>query len=289
MSTLSLTDQALIQPLLESCSVQLSEYVFANLYLFREAHKYQLIQGEELYIKGTTYDGGTFIMPTSRKSFDALITDQKAYSSVDFLFPIPEDWAASADKTIWNTSFIEADSDYVFDTQQMARYGGRGLSKKRNLVKQFTRSFQATVKPVQGNTTQDALAVLDIWKNASTGPLPDDTEACREAIVNHELLKLEGIVFYVDTQPIGFVLGEPLTADTFALHFAKADIAYKGIYPYMYQSYCQDLVDRFAFINMEQDMGRPSLRQAKNSYEPIKMCHKIRMSPITKNPTVINS
>lgn len=276
---LNLADQTLLKPLLRSCQQQLSEYTFANLYLFRNVHAYEIVHGLDLYIKGVSYDGLSFLMPTSAKSFQALLADKEEYSRVDMLFPIPEEWLQMVDKKIWKAGHSEADSDYIYDTLQLSRYSGRDLSKKRNLVKQFTEHYQ--VEEVSFDA-QNALVILDAWKKNAMHA-EDDALACREAIENFALLSLEGKIYRIDSKPVGLMIGEALNADTFVLHFAKADISYKGIYQYMYQAYAKTLQERFAFINMEQDMGSASLRQAKHSYGPIRMCHKVRLTRAVTN------
>lgn len=274
---LNLSDKALLEPLLRSCQQQLSEYAFANLYLFRKMHAYEIVQGLDLYIKGKSYDGKSFLMPTSAKSFQALLGDKMAYSCVDMLFPIPEEWLQVVDKTIWKASNNEDDSDYIFDTLQLSRYSGRDLSKKRNLVKQFTEHYHVEEASFDA---KNALSVLDVWKK-NAADAESDAVACKEAIENFKKLDLEGKIYLVDSEPVGLMIGEALNADTYVLHFAKADVAYKGIYQYMYQAFAKTLDNRFAFINMEQDMGSSSLRQAKHSYGPIRMCHKMRLTPIS--------
>lgn len=273
---LNLLDKALLAPLLQIPPVQLSEYTFANLYLFRKKHAYEIVHGLDMYIRGVSYDGLTFLMPTSAKSFQALLGDEKANSSVDMLFPVPEEWLQIVDTKKWQVGYVEDDSDYIFDTLQLSRLSGRDLSKKRNLVKQFTEHYQADEAAFDA---KGATIVLERWKK-NTAHSDDDALACADAIENFTDLDLEGKLYLIDSKPVGLMMGEALNADTFVLHFAKADIAYKGIYQYMYQSFAKTLQNRFAFINMEQDMGNSSLRQAKHSYGPIRMCRKMRLTPI---------
>lgn len=264
---IELAHKQLLEPLLRSCNVMLSEYSFANIYLFRNVHNYELVYGQDLYIQGKTYDGNTFLMPTSVQSFQTLITDDEALDGIDFCFPIPEEWLLTTDLK-WSVHYNEADSDYIFDTLHLSRYDGRGLSKKRNLVKQFMEHYQATAKPL---VADDALQVLSRIAHK------EDEEACIDAINNFSELGLEGTIYYVDSQPVGFIIGEKLTADTFCMHFAKADISYKGVYQYINQEFAKSLADRYQFINMEQDLGSPELRQSKHSYEPIRYCKKLRV------------
>ncbi|MCE5293123.1 MAG: phosphatidylglycerol lysyltransferase domain-containing protein [Chlamydiales bacterium] len=273
---LELSDKSLLNNMRTSCSQVLSEYSFANLYLFRHVHNYEVVKGRDVYIKGKTLDGFTYLMPISPASFEALVKEADLIATVDFLFPIPVEWIKLIDKEAWHITHLDADSDYLYDLQHLSKLEGRGLSKKRNLVSQFTKQYEATMGPFNAD---DAATLLNRWKESHTQQKSDAKE-CLDAIVHMDMLDLDGVIYYVDQKPIGFMIGQKLTSDTYVLHFAKADVSYKGIYQYMYQTYAELLKKQYAFINMEQDMGIPALRQAKHSYEPIKMCKKLRLKKV---------
>jgi len=55
---------------LRSVDTKISEYSFSNLYLFRERHKYKLLENNNNYILGRTFDNIEYIMP----AFDLTIT-----------------------------------------------------------------------------------------------------------------------------------------------------------------------------------------------------------------------
>lgn len=263
---LTLEHALLLEPLLRSCQVQLSEYSFCSLYLFRERHDYHVVFGKDVYIKGTTYDNHTYLMPTSLKGFECLLEEHELHKTVDFLFPIPHEWLYLVPKGQWKMAAVSDDSDYIYDVLQLSRFSGRQLSKKRNLVKQFQALYTAQEQPISSK----ALELLDTWKGA-------DIEECKEAIMQYEALKLTGTMYFVEQKLAGFMLGQELTSDTFVLHFAKADTLYKGIYQYMYQAFSTSLVDRYYFVNMEQDLGLASLRQTKHSYQPLTILPKLRL------------
>ncbi|MDR3236899.1 MAG: phosphatidylglycerol lysyltransferase domain-containing protein, partial [Spirochaetia bacterium] len=91
-------------------------------------------------------------------------------------------------------------------------------------------------------------------------------------------LSLSGTIYYAGGRPAGFILGEKLTDDSYALHFAKGLTVFKGIYPFMYNSFAKSLREQYGFLNFEQDLGSPALRQAKASYRPDMMLKKYMVS-----------
>jgi uncharacterized protein len=82
---------------------------------------------------------------------------------------------------------------------------------------------------------------------------------------------------YVDQEPGGFIIGEPLHSKLYGLHFAKARKEFKGIYPYLYQAFARSLPDHYSEWNMEQDLGVETVRKSKLSYHPDRLIKKWRV------------
>jgi hypothetical protein len=150
------------------------------------------------------------------------------------------------------------------------------LDAKRNLVHQFQDQYQAIEHPLDEGRLEDAKQVLRDWKVAHPG-LQGDNDACMEAIELMEQLGLNGRIYYIDETPVGFIIGESLNREMFAMHFSKANVHYKGIYQYLYQAFVQTLPDTVSWVNWAQDLGDLGLRQSKSSYAPDKMLSKMRI------------
>ncbi len=101
-----------------------------------------------------------------------------------------------------------------------------------------------------------------------------------EALEKITEFNLRGMISYADNKPSGFVLGEELNDETFALHFAKGIREYKGIYQHLYNSFSIKLNSKYKYINFEQDLGKDTLRQAKSTYYPDEMRKKYRVALI---------
>ncbi|MCG8619009.1 MAG: phosphatidylglycerol lysyltransferase domain-containing protein, partial [Desulfobacterales bacterium] len=98
--------------------------------------------------------------------------------------------------------------------------------------------------------------------------LIEEAAAIEKAFDNWDRLGLEGLVVTVDDNIAAFAVFSPLNLDTFNVHFEKANIAYKGAAQVINQETARYLSDRAVYINREQDLGIPGLRQAKMSYDP---------------------
>ncbi|MFC1698448.1 DUF2156 domain-containing protein [Candidatus Omnitrophota bacterium] len=264
---------------MKQINIPISEYSFANLYLFRDLHNFELVLDRELFIKGKSYDGFSYLMPTS----DISKIDQGYLKSlltgVDFLFPIPEQWLNAFKLDQFQRSFNAGESDYIYSVKKMATYQGRKLHNKRNLLKQFTTLYKHQAQPLTAERIDDALAILEDWQEQMPDPKEvTDYYPCLEALKMNEELVLCGGIYYVNDQPAGFILGEELGSDTFVLNFAKAKKQFKGIYQYMYNNFAGILPAKYKYFNFEEDLGKEPLKAAKSSYRPDAMLKKYRLS-----------
>ena len=259
----------LLVPRLKAVKTSLSEYTFPNLYLFRANHDYEVMIDKEIFIRGRSYDGRTYIMPTSdvRRLDTAYL--RELMRDVEFLFPIPEDWLTAFDPTKFDVTFAEGDADYVYTVEKMSTYKGRHLHKKRNLLKQFLELYAHDARPLTNNRLDEARFILDDWLRTSAMKVDEtDYRPCLEALDRYEELVLCGGIYYAGGEPAGFVLGEELNPETFVLHFAKARTKFKGIYQYLFNNFAKILPPSYKYLNLEQDLDKENMRIFKSSYVP---------------------
>jgi len=275
---LSLRHKDLLYPRLRTITVPLSEYTFPNLYLFRGIHDYEVIVDKEIFVRGTTYDGHSYLMPTTdvRSLESGYLKDMMR--GVDFLYPVPEEWLSYFSTDEFEITFAEGDTDYMYTVEKMSTLTGRNLHKKRNLLKQFLERYRHEALPLTTDRLDQARIILADWL-ATTEMRVDDTDfgPCLEALDRYEELILCGGIYYADDEPAGFVLGEELNEATFVLHFAKARTKFKGIYQYMFNNFAKILPPKYKYLNLEQDLDKENLRVFKSSYIPDVMLKKARV------------
>ena len=266
---LALEHKELLFKRLRAVDIPISEYSFANLYLFRNTHNYEILSDGEIFVKGTAYDGSTYLMPTS--DVRTLDTEYLAeiIATVDHMYPVPEKWLPAFPTEFYSADHSEDDSDYIYSCEKLATYAGKKMHKKKNLLNFFRKHYEHRALPLTDNLTGDALLVLEAWQKESGQPASaTDYEACRESLERSEELVLCGGIYYAQDEPAGFLLGEELNAETYALHFAKGLTKFKGIYQYMFNNFAGILPASYRYINMEQDLGKEALRHSKESYMP---------------------
>jgi hypothetical protein len=275
---LGLHHKDLLYQRLRSLTIPLSEYTFPNLYLFRRTHDYEVIVDKEIFIRGTSYDGRSYIMPTvDVRSLDiGYLKDMMR--TVDFLFPVPEEWLSAFDPGEFEITFAEGDADYEYTVEKMSFLKGRNLHKKRNLLKQFLEMYKHEALPLTNDRLDQARFILEDWV-ATSEMKADDTDfgPCGEALDRYEELVLCGGIYYANDEPAGFVIGEELNEETFVLHFAKARTKFKGVYQYMFNNFAKILPPKYKYLNLEQDLDKENLRVFKSSYVPDVLIKKARV------------
>ena len=94
------------------------------------------------------------------------------------------------------------------------------------------------------------------------------------ALEHRKSLGMVGGLIRVEGKVVAFTLGEPLTEDTFDVHFEKAYADIQGAYAIINREFARRELSAFTYINREEDMGIPGLRKAKLSYHPESMVEK---------------
>ena len=61
----SLEHREIFEPRFLKMGLDLSDYSFSNLYLFRKVHQLEVVFSKDIYIKGKTRDGLNYLMPTA--------------------------------------------------------------------------------------------------------------------------------------------------------------------------------------------------------------------------------
>ncbi|NOY77093.1 MAG: DUF2156 domain-containing protein [Calditrichaeota bacterium] len=274
-SKITLDDHAVLHAYFRQVQSGISEFTFANIYLFRHTHNYKISKIKEgLFVLAGNDDGKPFfVLPTEIPDPDIL---EELFNTFHSLKLASEQQAKDLQKAGY---FIREDRDnfdYLYSRETLATLSGRKFSKKRNLIKNFKLSHTCDIRPLLNEYTDDALRVLKEWCNQRGRGT--DCEPAREALEEMETLQLCGAIFYIENRPVGYTLGEELPGGkTYVIHFEKAVPGFKGLYQFINQSFAALLPEQYEFINREQDLGDKGLRQAKLSYYPIGFVKKYRV------------
>jgi hypothetical protein len=246
-----------------------SEYTFANLYLFRARYDYRLSRvRDETFIISGGHEGKKFFMTPCAVPDREVLT--ALFNTHDYWKGIPEAVLENRRETLeqWGIEILEDrdNFDYLYLRTDLAELPGKRYHKKRNLVNAFTAAYTCEARPLKGEIPA-AREVLEKWKTEKGSD--GDYTAAREALDLFDRFAMRGTMYYIDGNPAGWCLGESLARGRmFAVHFEKALSEYKGIYQFINQAFAAALPSYYTHINREQDLGDEGLRQAKMTYRP---------------------
>lgn len=274
---ISLAHRPLVHPLFQTLPEGISEFTFANIYLFRQGHNYRLsrLPDGHLVLLGRDGEQCFFMSPfglPDKALLDSLMAENSRMKCVS-ITQKPQlealGYAVAADRDNF---------DYLYSRRELAELSGRKFMKKRNLIKAFVNNHHYEGRPLLDEYLGDALAILEQWQaeHDSLG----DYHAAREALEKSEQLQLCGGIYYADGEPAAYTLGEELACgSSFVIHFEKALNRYKGLYQFVNQSFAEIIGERYDTLNREQDLGEEGLRHAKLSYRPVGFVEKFLAMP----------
>ena len=275
--TLELRDEleALLSPLRDG----LSEYSFTKLFLWREQHGYRLQRGELPCIAGFTFDGEQHLLPL----FDVAAVDagqlRARLADYDCYFPVSERRAAGIDRNLFASAASADDADYVYAVTSFLKLPDGELAEKRGEFRELLRHGQPVAAPFGRSTVAAAQAVVDASAGEGNGRSALTDGPNREAIERAAELGLQGHVYFLEDEPIGFVLGEIVAEQMMVVHVAKAHPGLPGVQPMMFHHTAMAVSDRVRWFNFEQDLGFEDFRIDKQAYLPASLLQKHRLRP----------
>ncbi len=171
-------------------------------------------------------------------------------------------------------------AEYIYSTEKLVALRGKKLRKKRNHISQFLQKYpDYQVRPMDSTVRNDCLAMIEsmaesmLTENQTvSNSIREENIVIRKGFESFDSIPLEGIAIYIenDTESklVGFSVYSRLNKDVFTIHFEKVNYSCRGAAQIINWETAKVLKDQCRYINREQDLGIPGLRQAKLSYEP---------------------
>jgi len=279
---LLLDDKPYYDGLFRKLQPRISELTFSGLYLFRRAHSYRAsLLDESIVIFGRGYDGTPYALPPlggemPGSAHRLLVDGWEIYGADEPLVA-----SLAGDEGILSRE--DRDSfDYVYLRADLAELPGNRYHKKKNRINYFTARHDFTTEEYRTEHRDGCRNLLSDWlrvhADRENGSLAAEVEATAEALSSSRQLGLEGVVVLVAGEVKAFALGERLNTTTSVCHFQKADPFLEGLYQLVDREFNRRLFTDCTYVNREQDLGEPNLRQSKLSYHPAELVKKYRIT-----------
>lgn len=169
------------------------------------------------------------------------------------------------------------DSDYVYLREKLATLSGKKLHGKRNHIHRFEENYPDwQYETITEQNEEECVQMAMKWclQNCADEEQNwehdriDESKIVVKAIRNRDSLGMIGGALRAGGDVIAITLGEPLTSDTFVVHFEKAFTHIQGAYPMINREFVRHELGQYTYVNREEDLGEEGLRKAKLSYRP---------------------
>jgi len=177
--------------------------------------------------------------------------------------------------------------DYIYLTSDLVDLAGNKYSKKRNLIKQFERTYieadRVEVGPITPANLEECLEFLEKWcEERDCDANPEEDLACEKlaainTLINMKLYEVNTLMLRIDGVVCAFGVSSFLTSQMATLQYEKAFARIKGLYQYFDNQCAKRLFNGYAYINKESDMGSEGLAKTKKSYHPIHIVKSFRL------------
>jgi hypothetical protein len=275
---LDIGDKTHFDSIFKQLQPRVSELTFAGLYLFRTAHDYSLsLIGDSTVVQGRGYDGSRYCLPPlggdAAGACDLLLKAGLEVYGVDDVYASSFLGGVECELVEDRESF-----DYLYLREELAGLPGNRFHKKKNRISYFAARHSHETHVYSAEHLCGCLQLLDEWGrvaevegNRSFGL---EMDATSDALAQAESLGLEGVVVTVEGVVRAFAVGERLNKETSVCHFEKADHFMEGLSQLVNREFARLLFTDCRYVNREQDLGEPGLRNAKLSYHPVELVKK---------------
>ena len=285
-------DKSIIDKFYRAGYYENSEHNFTNLYMWRElCNIHWAVEDDVLYIFSSSNDmfaawqpiGAQEKMQGAIEKILSFAEEKKGEKNFAFVV-VEKNFVEELEKYPHANFEIEPDRnefDYVYLASDLINLSGRKFHGKKNHLNSFRKDFpSAEYLPITAEIIPKCREELNLWYELHRKENPDDPFIFYEQAAIHEIFdnfdgfQLKGGAILLGGKVVAFTFGEKLNSDTAVIHVEKADPEVRGAYAAINHDFVAAEWSAMTYINREADMGLEGLRQAKESYRPVKLIEK---------------
>ena len=249
-------------------------YTFANLVGWQFWYYTEVCVLENAVVLRYTFDGQRAYMVCTAEELSLELTEALLDDSNGDLTLIGlEDSQVPQLQTSHSISVepVRNQYDYIYRRTDLAELHGSHLNAKRNHIHRFRAEHpDFEYRPLTPELFDECRRLTEIWqedKNVNVS-ITAERRVMETIFSNWDALDMIGGSIFVDGRMVAFTYGAAVTTDTFDVCVEKADRHVEGAFAIINQQFAEHLPEQYIYLNREEDMGIPGLRQAKLSYHP---------------------
>lgn len=298
---MELADRAVLQPFFEQISQPLSDYTFANTFIWaRPINVHWAILHDCLCVFANGAGDLVLLMPPLGAGDVAAATAEaldrcRLYNAKG---GVPEatrieyvDQAFAAGTALPTGSRVtEMSGDYLYPTARLIDLDGADLASKRQSRNRFARRYNARTEDYTPRHFDACMALLARWDEqvrqfaCQTGDKANvkrdkELTAVECALRHYRELELTGMVLWAGDELAGFTFGERLGADSFSVLIEKTDRQFVGAAQYIFSEFSRRYWADVPWCNAGDDWGIENLARVKASYRPARRLAKYMVFP----------
>lgn len=282
---ISLDDQQMAETYFKQKHYYSAKYSFGSNFVWRLVYRISYAESNGFLFVQSEFDKEApyFLCPVGTGNLCAAVEELDEYCKANQL--VTRLYAVSkADRAVLEEYFGDRiqftynrdESDYVYEREKLATLSGRKYHGKRNHISQFKRG-EWHYEPMSEENIPLCREMHHQWcgendcPGDARGSQAKKLECCAalQAFRHFTALGFRGGVLYQNDRVVAYTMGEELTDDTFVVHFEKAFAEVAGAYPTINQEFVLHEMERYQYVNREEDTGEEGLRKAKLSYYPV--------------------
>ncbi len=287
---ISIEDKEYFRRFLRLYNPEISELTFTNLFMWRHFYRFRYAQVDNMLViisvpeEGVPFSYAPF-GDVNKNGFKDVVLMIKEYfkkNNWKMVFSrVPESMLPFYRELFGDQAQIkldEANSDYVYSSNDLIFLSGKKYDGKRNHINKFKKLYTFEYKKIDHSNIAECIRIMDEWceekKCQHQHVSYCEKKANIELLNNFDELGCKGALIRVDGRFEAFTVGEMLNSNTAVIHIEKANSKVNGLYTITNQQFCENEWNNVEFINREQDLGIEGIRKAKLSYHPVRMINK---------------
>lgn len=281
---LQLQDIYIVRPYFAACRPLSCDYTVGGMFMWRDyyAVEYMIRNGVFCSRMRDANNEPYYNLPLGPEGF--VLGDLHAFADADDgvirFATVPEyllDGIRNGNRVV-SVSEQPDFADYLYNASDLSTFRGRKYNGQRNQINHFLRAADLwSFDPItDGNLAEVRTFFLERYLTASGHGAYEEEENRKvlEVLDHYALYGMQGGALYMNGGVVGFSLSETV-GQTMFTHVEKADRSVKGAYQMLVlQNAARFAGGQTAYINREEDMGDPGLRESKESYHPVSRIRK---------------
>lgn len=257
---------------------------FNTLFLWQDAYQTSWAEHDGILFVRAGTGKDTFFMPPFAKEEEnfvhglALIHEEYDKLGLPFRLKSASSWVTEQIERLvpGKYDFIEDrdNEEYIYRTEDMIRLPGKKLRMKKNHLNGFLRQYaDYQYEAITKENLEDAKAGIHDWF-LRHGDIEEEEQAIKRCFDHWDALGVKGAVIRIYGKVEAFTNGDSINEKMAHIIFEKANPEIRGLYQAINRDFLMHEFAETEFVNREEDLGLPGLREAKMGYHPDHLTEK---------------